>query len=185
MRRFAAKLTLQCHCSFRLRLILAWFCLLRNCRKNSSYSRRPSTPQVRPFAPRTFCGSLGAADSVVVSTLPVLFVRSRTPWYVPVTPDPTEPKGFACEKACVWPAVPLAILAVPLTLTLSPRRFLARRTSMTARPNHRSLPPGPSPEAQSASYAHVHSHSPGSAGFVSRAARSFFPQRPVSSRTFP
>ena len=43
------------------------------------------------------------------------------------SPNPTEPKGFACEKACVWPAVPLAILALPPYLALSPRRFLYAR----------------------------------------------------------
>ena len=42
------------------------------------------------------------------------------------SPNPTEPTGFASEKACVWPAVPLAILSLPPILRLAGAGSCAR-----------------------------------------------------------
>src|SRR6266850_1394598 len=104
------------------------------------------------IAPGHFCGR-PCRDGVSLFN-PSLFFRtvSHSAVRTSNSPNPTEPKGFACEKACVWPAVPLAILAVPPILTLSPRRFLCAATSMTARPNHRSAASGATPGPHVRSY---------------------------------
>src|SRR6266850_3129204 len=104
------------------------------------------------IAPGHFCGR-PCRDGVSLFN-PSLFFRtvSHSAVRTSHSPNPTEPKGFACEKACVWPAVPLAILAVPPILTLSPRRFLCAATSMTARPNHRSAASGATPGPHVRSY---------------------------------
>src|SRR6266851_1968564 len=82
-------------------------------------------PGARPLRPDTFAG---ARDGVSLFN-PSLFFRtvSHSAVRTSNSPNLTEPKGFACEKACVWPAVPLAILALPPYLALSPRRFLYAR----------------------------------------------------------
>jgi hypothetical protein len=113
MRRFAAKLTLQCHCSSCLRYILAWI-FYSECRKNQApYSSRPST-------------SLKA--QVDVSVIRPLFFRTvaRSAVRTSNSPNPTEPTGVARKNARVWPAVPLAIFFPPSILRLARANFCRR-----------------------------------------------------------
>jgi len=144
MRRFAAKLTLQCHCSSAYAYIGLDF-LLRMPQKPSSYSSRTSTSlKVRPFAPETLLRRPWRDGVPLFELSPVLsyglapVVRTSNPRI------PLNLKGLPAKKACVWPAVPLAIPRCAPYLTLSPRRFSLPATSMTARPNHRSAASGQS-----------------------------------------
>jgi hypothetical protein len=102
------------------------------------------------------------------------------------SPNPTEPKGFACEKACVWPAVPLAIPALPPILRLARAGFFARGNNHDhpAKLSIRCLR-GNSGAAHPLVSRLGHSHSPASASLVSCATRGAFHRGRFSGRTLP
>jgi len=140
----------------------------------------------RPLRPGHFCRR-PCRDGVLLFD-PSLFFR--TVWHFAVrtsnSPNPTEPKGFACEKAGVWPAVPLAILTLPPILRLAradccTRDNIHERTAKTSIRRCR----GNSGAARRLAPRIGHTHSPASASFVSRTARSSFHSGGFSSRTLP
>jgi hypothetical protein len=174
------------------------------------YSSRPSTSlKVRPFAPfapRMICGCglhsewlrgrgplrpeplREALPRRRLVVQPSLFFRtvSHSAVRTSYSLNPTEPKGFACEKACVWPAVPLAIPALPPILRLARAGFFTRGNihDRPAKPSIRCLR-GNSGAARRLAPRIGHTYSPASASFVSRTARSSFHSGRFSSRTLP
>jgi len=136
--------------------------------------------------PGHFCGRPCGDGRVIVRPLPVLSYGLALAVRTSNSPNPTEPKGFACEKACVWPAVPLAIPALPPILRLARAGFFARGNNHDhpAKLSIRCLR-GNSGAAHPLVSRLGHSHSPASASLVSCATRGAFHRGRFSGRTLP
>ncbi len=132
------------------------------------------------FLASTISGGGYAIRPLYFRTAPRAEVRTSN------SPNPTEPTGFVSEKACVWPAVPLAILSLPPILRLAGAGFSAHGNihDRPAKPAISRLR-GNSGAARPRAPRIGRSHSPRSASLVSRVTRSSFYRGRFSSRTLP